>query len=268
MKLPSPSRRSKNQLAQTCVALALAANLAQGETILNETFAGGEIHTQALPGSAAWAKMASSVAGQKGTTLEIGDGALILTPDPMVSQGQVLAYFSEKSVSLKVGDSVTLAFTFLATKPGVAGNGFRFGLLNSNGKQVGEDGFTDNPKYLTWNGYAVWTNLVGGATSIRKRAGESATLFDGAQGVFVALPGNDKGLELVEGVAAKGSLTLKRSGEDEITATFSINGSNLTTMDHSGVCHDFDTVVFRIAQGAAASLSLRDVSITTDTAEK
>ncbi len=245
-------------------ALFFTLSFTQGEVLLNNTFDDGEYTEQRLPDHAAWQKIANSVANQKTTTLEVSGKALVLTADSKAGQAQTLARFSDGAKVLNVGETMVLSFKLSLSSPAAIKNGLRFGIFNSNDYPVVNQGYTSDVRYHKWTGYSIWTNVgspSAGGTTIRKRVGEDPTLFNGEKGLFAILPGSERGFELTSGVAVKGTLTIKRTGEDQAAIKFEMNDIIFACEDSSNICKGFDTIVFRVAPEATGALTLDDVSV-------
>jgi len=120
---------------------------------MDDTFSDGSRTNQALPGSAHW------YAGGESRTVGVTSQGLTFQN----SNDGVMAYFS--ATTLNVGDSLTLSFDYSFTKTVQNDNSFMFGLYNSAGSQMSQDGGNFNANtFKNYTGYAT-SGILGKDTS-------------------------------------------------------------------------------------------------------
>jgi len=131
--------------AALCCAMALQAH---ATVLLNDTFADGNRTTQSLPGSAQWyvggASSTASVSASSGLTLTQNKAGI----------GTAVAYFTP--TALQVGATLELTFSYSFHTAAVADNNFQFGLYNSGGSHLTQDGLGfNNSLFNNYTGYAT-----------------------------------------------------------------------------------------------------------------
>jgi len=192
-----------------------------------------------------------------------------------VNAFNVLAHFTDDRnapITLAVGDSLRLTFTLAVKNPQYKFRSFVIGLLNSHGNPVEQAYYTspENPT-AAFGGYLVSTSFGGTdsnwATVIGKRrpTQDNPSLYHSETVTEEGLTGNFHGpvLNVENGIATEGSLTITRISETENAIVFSFNGLELNGSDTTATFTSFDSVNFSYSgPDSAESLSLHHVKVT------
>lgn len=125
----------------------------ENTVFLDDTFLNGERTTENLPATAAWY-------GSNSTLGQIADGAIRAT---CTSQGNqhVFTHFRplNSPYTLALGEKLTVSFDFSLNKPVSSSSGIRFGLFDSAGSRVTNDGSTvSSTSFGNDRGYGVFMN--------------------------------------------------------------------------------------------------------------
>lgn len=162
--------------------------------------------------------------------------------------GSFLTYFTP--TTLAVGDSITLGFKVNNVSVNNAGNGYRFGLLNSNGSQIeGDSTSSSGAVFNGYTGYAGFHNLTNSSTSqnIYTRSGNNDSLWTSASGAFGGGPGaqyvnfNVSANEFVDVY-----FSIYRLDENTASVTSTINGVSVGWNHASATEFTFDTIAINL----------------------
>jgi len=149
--LPNPAWNLKagfTRLLAGIVCLFLA-HQSCATVLLDDTFADGDRTTQSVPSSAKW------VVGGPSSIVSVSPTSGLTLTQTASAQATALAAFNK--VTLQVGQSLDLSFSYSFNNTSVADNAFMFGLYNSGGQALPQDGTGFNS--------SVFKNYTGIATS-------------------------------------------------------------------------------------------------------
>lgn len=195
-------------------------------------------------------------------------GTLSLTGSPHTLQlgtnsQLMIGYFNP--VSLSVGDSVTLSFTFqLAGTVVGSASAIRLGLFNSGGTYTTADnlGLSNGTVYNNYTGYGALIDPSGAnATSTAKRGlqtGTSALVTSGTFGGFGSTAAQNA---LSTGTPYTATLTITRNASNA-TVAFSLNGTTVSNTDVTNYS-TFDTVTFFGSMGSGTTATFSEIQVTT-----
>jgi len=174
-----------------------------------------------------------------------------------------VAYFNP--TTLTVGSSITFSFSFSYAADSIsAGNGFRFGLLNSQESRVDADSLTSvsNAAFTDNLGYGVFYTLqsAAGNYSLVERSGTSANVWS-ATAFATALKATSSSSSS-SGSTYTASLTLNYISEDNLTITAVVDGTTLTVIDTTPATLTYDMISI-YAGGAHGALTLSEINVTT-----
>ena len=209
-----------------------------GEPVVTTTTLAGPWYT----GSASATAGVPSISDRNGDSFTWGTG--VAAGGSSALRGMVWSYFPEQS--LAVGDSLTLRFTANYNDYGAAvasGNGFRFGVYQSNGSRLEMDLGNANTAaaFEPSRGYgAMWAPALGGTTSLHARnanrnnplsTGESTQLASVARGAGATASESDY----------IGELKIERSSESQMTVSSRYNGASLSNVTSVISATEFDS---------------------------
>ena len=243
---------------------ALAAAAVQGQVLVNDSFADGDIANTG-PLQASWNY--SSTSGG----IEIAPGALGLVSG---SSGRGI-HGAFTGATLAVGEMITASFTF--TTPATIGTGktdaFRISLLNSNGTDMsqGYSASSGSPEALLDNPIGYWVDFdVGvGATadldfreSLTVRStGRLMATSSGWNGVDELANAN---YDFTANTEYTGIFTVMRTGADAVKLSTSLlEGATeiaafMTTNASAGIVSTFDTIAFHVNSATFGSTTAND----------
>lgn len=231
-----------------------------GEPVVTTTVLNGPWYT----GSAGATAGKPSLSDRNSDAFAWGSG--VASGGSSALRGMVWSYFPEQS--LAVGDSLTLRFTTNFNDYGatpVGGNGFRFGLYQSNGSKLEGDLANSNTDALfePSRGYgAMWAPALNGTSALHARnadrnnplsTGSSTTLTSSGTGSGATSTGTDYPAEL----------KIERNSASQMTVSSSYNGQSLTTATSVISATDFDSAfILNTPQaGGVNSLELSGLEI-------
>lgn len=247
------------------VAASLTAVTAAETTILAERFAANQRITNNQPTTTAWyGGRYNSSSG----TISFSDGSdNLLTLSTSTGGRVMLAHFTP--VTLKVGDSLSVNFTFSVThvaSPNTGDNQFRFGVFGSGtGDLVSADAFNQTGAFTGYSGYQFGASTTSGAAGVKcyPNLTTSNSLFSGTQ---IGATGGTTAFTASTNYSAKVTITRTNATNTSITLSFVGTGfTNFTETwnDTTANCSNFNT--FSIGTGTSAvfnNLTMRSVDIT------
>ncbi|AHF90637.1 hypothetical protein OPIT5_10960 [Opitutaceae bacterium TAV5] len=230
--------------------------------ILDETFETART-TSNLPATSAWySSRSSSSVSYENSSLTLNTGS---------NSTHLLTCFTDSgSVTLGVGETLTVAFTFSIAGVTDSAGGLRVAILNSGGSRISADGLgAGNATFNAYTGYAALLNpgaTVDGPVSIRKRDKTNEVLLTGLTAYTNFGSGGSADAVIASGQTYTGTFIITRSSDTATGISFSIAGTSLnySYTDSSGL-FSFDTLAIAGMSNAFTSLTLYDVTISTST---
>lgn len=279
MKTITPAVLCRNGWVVVLLFLAVSCVLSRADLLtyaLNEKFADANRDTSSLPASAQWYFTGSA------SNLAVSGNLLNWKSTESVYATQAVAYFAPSTapVSLAVGESLVLTYTFTVPAAGVndIANGWRVGLFNSGTSRLSA-GQTNTVTmsqscYAPVTGYAAFLNLGATTTTagqIGRRAatttGANSYLMGAGQAPFIGTAGPGKALE--PGKTYVGKLRMWRRSDTTMQIDSSLNGCTVSTTDANLVTSAFDTLAICVntntavppTQRAIESFTISSVSV-------
>lgn len=226
------------------------------EVIVEETWSNGD-HTVHDPAnnSLAWF---TSAAGST-LTSEVGS---------MTQEGVnrfSVANFTSPGATVAIEDGESITVTFDITLNGtLSGNSFfRFGLWNSGGNRIEQNGLTNNNELFTnYTGYAFFRRANGESASLRKRItdNENSHVLINNFGPYPSLAFTEEVGPLEGNVEYQGEYTLTRFG-DELHINFKMNDFEMSAIDEEPLTYEFDSIGFLTGTNMGNGFTLRSVII-------
>ncbi len=251
----------------------LSATSAVAVTVLEETFPAGQRTTQSLPQTSAW------WTSRPEANLSYSTGSLGITTG--TTAGFLITYFTDsEALSLNVGDSLSVAFTFQLVDAANAASGMRVGLFDSGGSRISADGLgggssgstTGNQVYLGYTGYMAAFNPAAASglpMSLRKRSSGVDGQLITSLNAYGAPMGGTGGTAntLANATTYTGNYSFIRSAENVMSIQLSITGGDLEGFeilreDSLAIYTSFDTLAFSANSNTVASFSLSSVTVT------
>jgi hypothetical protein len=268
--IPRNPMKKLNQLFLTSTAAASFALSAQGQVLLNDTWADGTRNNQNLPAESAWFSSDSS-----GASLTAAVGSMTgAIPSGSV---QWLTYYTAAGSPATLGLGQTLTLTTVFTPTGVGaentGRNLRIGLYDfSGGTRVAADGYSTGSGTgapgAGVTGYMLNMNFgttfgVDAPLQIMERTAVSSINLMGASGDYTSLSSGPTGRTGTPGFADGTEYTLEfsvtRTAADSVDITTRFFGGSLdishTATDTSGANLAFDTFAIRPAGSAVVATS-------------
>lgn len=232
-------------------------------TLLNDGFDNGSIGPQSLPDTAQWY-------GSTSDNVTASTGSMTLSTAGGTTSGLVTAYFTDSgTVSLNSGETLTLSFVFSVTGVDSSVGYFRFGLFDSGGSRLTEQGQgAANSLFNNYSGYATLTNLDSDGSNIglNKRDNLPNNALLGTTSAYSSLGSTGANFTLENNTTYTSTLTLTYTGTS-IIMTQSITGGSLsgithTLIDDSGsLFTEFDTVAISIQSAAANTITFDNINV-------
>lgn len=215
---------------------------------LCDSFADGELGSQALPGSARWYSSTPSL-------LTVESGTLRVASDEKNLPRHIAARFAaaDQPVRLAVGEGLTLSFDLTLSGPiSLDPNALRLGFLDSAGESL-PDGRNSR---VSFRGYLGLLHSSNGRFRILRRTGSPAPLVSlGGESYSAPLTarGGENGVPLAAGVTYQVSFFIIRVSETQLDIGARLSGPGLgntaTAVESGAPLTVFDTVVIALGSG-------------------
>lgn len=227
----------------------------RGDIVLSDSFSDGSRVDQNLPDSVRWAAMRATADAYVSSA-----GTLVGTNN--TSGTGFLGYFAQPALTLSVGQTLTLSFSYQFGATNHQDSNFRVNLFNSGGVRTTNDntGF-NNGAFNGWTGYGFGGQFgTNGLLRYRvvERTSTANNLLTGSSYTIANSAVQTNGSQLSTWYTA--SLTLEYLDASTMRYTANLAGQTLVATDTVNLVTSFDAVA--ISGGANNWMAIDDVTVT------